>query len=278
MVAKFSDELSAYRLDQERRGLASSTIYRRTSDLRSFNRWLAPRSILEATEEDVQTFLDAKRLGVRTRYCWLSNLHSFYVFEVRRRKVKVDPTAEIIRPKLPRNLPRPIAESDLTYALEAAGVVMRCWLVLGAYAGLRCSEIARLTRSDVLDADGLLRIVGKGNVERLIPIHPEVMRALQVAGMPRSGHLFRRPRGGRFPDAMVSREIAVFFDGLDIDATAHQLRHYFGTNIYRACKDLRVTQELLGHASPTTTAIYTAFSRKDAAAAVLTLGIGQHFR
>lgn len=273
MVAKFSEELAAYRLDQERRGLSPRTIYRRATDLRGFNLWLQPRSALEATEDDVQRFLDGKRLAARTRYCWLSNLHSFYVFEMKRKKVRHDPTADIMRPKLPRNLPRPIAESDLAYGLEVAGTVMRAWLVLGAYAGLRCSEIARLTRADVLDADGLLRIVGKGNVERLIPIHPEVMQALKVAGLPRTGHLFRRPRGGRFPDAMVSREIAVFFDELDIDATAHQLRHYFGTNVYRACKDLRVTQELLGHASPTTTAIYTAFSRKDAASAVLALGM-----
>jgi integrase/recombinase XerC len=243
--------------------------------VRCFGRWLDPRSFTAACEEDVQRFLDERRISARTRYAYLSNLHCFYQCAIRCGLAVSDPTFTILRPKLPRYLPRPIGDGDLQVALATAGTVMRAWIVLGAYGGLRCAEIAKLQRGDVIEGERLLRIHGKGDKERFVPMHPEVEMALRVAGMPRSGPVFRRPRGGPFPPAMVSREISLFLRSVGIDATAHQLRHWFGTKTYQACRDIRVVQELLGHASPTTTAIYTAFSRDDAAAAVMALGLDE---
>jgi integrase/recombinase XerC len=209
----------------------------------------------------------------KTRYDWVSTLHGFYQCQLRAGQVTVDPTSEIIRPKLPRYLPRPISDADLTMALESAGTMMGAWLTLGAYAGLRCAEISKLQRHDVIDGEGLLLVHGKGNRDRLVPIHPQVTAALRLAGMPKAGHLFRRPRGGPFPPAMVSREGALFFDGLGIDATMHQLRHWFGSKTYQACRDIRVVQELMGHSDPKTTAVYTAFSQEGATAAVMAIGL-----
>lgn len=263
-----------------RRGLAPGTIKRRTSSLRSFARWLdvgvdfahqsADCTLWEATSRHVDRFLDGRKLSPRTRYHWLSHLHCFYVWAIDESLTDVDPTARIIRPKMARLLPRPISDGDLTMALESAPRVMYAWLCLAALAGMRCAEIAALDVDDVMLNDDLLRVKGKGGKERIVPMHPQVRAALEPL-LPRRGAVFRRPRGGRFPAAMVSREGSLFLAGLGIEATMHQLRHYFGSQALRACRDLRVVQELLGHASPTTTAIYTAFSRAAAKEAVLAL-------
>lgn len=251
-----------------RRNLAAGTIYKRRIVGRRFADWLHPRPLTAATPADVELFLDGRRIAPRTRYDWCSHLHMIYEWALRHDHATVDPTAMVIRPKVDRLLPRPIADDDLAEALRQAPTLMRAWLLLGSLAGLRVSEIAGLERSDLLEADMLLRILGKGRRERLVPLHAEVLDALRRCVLPRSGHLFVRPQGTPYPPAMVSREISLFLESVGIDATAHQLRHWFGTKTYRECRDLRTVQELLGHASPTTTAIYTAASPQDARIAV----------
>lgn len=265
--------LSAYRREMHRRGLAAPTIKRRMAALHSVEDWVAPRGILDATTEDIEAFLDARGdLHPRTRYDWISHLHCFYEWAAVRGLVGLDPTLAITRPKTPKLLPRPIPEPDLALALERADRLMAAWLTLAAYAGLRVSEIARLQRHDVLDAERLLRVHGKGGKDRMVPMADRVTRALDFFGMPRRGHLFTRPRGAPFPPAMVSREISLYLEGLGIDATAHMLRHRFATRAYRASRgDLRLVQEMLGHASPTTTAIYTAWDQEAGAAVVADL-------
>lgn len=267
-----AEMLYRWRLDQERRGLLPSTLVHRLSSLRCFAEWLQPATLLEATQEDVQLFLDARRIGSKTRYVWLSNLHSFYAFALAEELVDRDPTARITRPRLRRSLPRPISDADLAFALTAAADrQMRAWLILGAYAGLRCSEIAGLHREDFIDDLGVVRVVGKGRRERLVPIHPAVTEAVAPFRQQRP-RLFLRPMGGPWSPAMVSRAIALFFDDINVDATAHQLRHWFGTRAYMASHDIRVVQELMGHSSPTVTAGYAAYSLAGAADAVMALG------
>ena len=265
--------IDGWHIDQQRRGLMPSTITRRATMVRSFARWLDGKGLDQATEDDVQRFLDARRVGARTRYTWISALHCFYQWAVRHEGAASDPTADIVRPKLRRTLPRPISDADLAVALELAPAEIRVWLTLAAYAGLRCAEIAGLHRDDIIGDAGVLRVVGKGGRERLVPMHPLVVDALAAWPAPRgNGHLFRRPQGGPWPPALLSRRGSVFLHDIGIEATMHQLRHWFGTRTYQASKDLRVVQELLGHSSPTTTAIYTAFSSDDTRRAVLSLG------
>lgn len=258
--------------DQRRRGLLESTITRRRTDLTAFAR--EHGDLGRVTTEDVHTFLDARRgrdggpLTARSRHLWLSNLHAFYGWAVRTGRLERDPTADIDRPKLRRTLPRPIGDDDLAVAVMMAEPLMRCWVLLGALAGLRCAEIAGLERDDVLEGQGLLRIVGKGQRERMVPLHPDVLDALRVCGMPTRGAVFRRRSGGPWPAYAVSQAISRYLRDLGIDATAHQLRHWFGTNAYRVSRDIRVVQELLGHSSPVTTAGYTAFAQEAGSAVV----------
>lgn len=185
-----------------------------------------------------------------------------------------DPTARIIRPKKRRYLPRPAKTDQLREALEGRAesfVVGSLWPPIG----LRCQEVAGLDADDVLTEERLLRVTrGKGDKERMLPLHPEVAEALAALPMPGRGPVFRRPMGGAYNPWMVSQHFNKWLREAGVEATAHQLRHWFGTNVYQQTRDLRLTQEVLGHSEPQTTAVYCAFDRSQAAKAVGTLGFG----
>lgn len=257
--------IAAHLLHMRRRNLAHSTIDVRRRRLERFNAFAPLNS---ADSSDVERFLDSRQLGAKSTYDWLSHLSSFYRWAIDHGHLACDPTARVPRPRLRRNLPRPIDTGDLQVALEMATPEMRAWLSLMAFAGLRCVEVARLEVDSILWADKLLRVEGKGDRERLVPMHDEIARVLRSLHLPNRGRVFRRPRGGGYPAAQISREVSLYFTSLGMPETAHQLRHWFGTSIYRASRDLRVAQELLGHASPTTTAIYAEWSREEGRQAI----------
>jgi integrase len=168
-------------------------------------------------------------------------------------------------------------DADLVLALEKATPEMRCWLLLGAYEGLRCCEIAGLNREDILEDVGQLRVTqGKGGKERMLPLHPDVLAALQALPMRPTGALFRRPRClDRCPPYVVSQRISAYLVSIGLEHTgAHQLRHWFGVHTYRANADLLLVQKLLGHSSPGVTANYAAADPSHAAPTVNGLHIG----
>jgi integrase len=283
--ADTSAALAGHRLDQERRNLALTSIRTRDGMLRAFARWLNPRGLLEATREDVEAFLDGRGLAPNSRYAWISHLHGFYDWAADEGLIPTVPRRKIKRPKVHRNLPRPIGDADLAQALSQASTPMRAMLCLAAYQGLRCVEIAGLRREDVHEDRTpavLMVTTGKGGRERILALHPETLTALHRLPLPRSGWVFplqrvdRTSKGGRhFYDAAhrVSMAISVYLRGLDIPASAHMLRHWFGTSLYGATHDLRLTQELMGHQSPITTAGYTAWSPDAGATAIAALRV-----
>lgn len=272
--------ISGYVQYMKRRGFTQGTVTGREGALRAFAAWLHPRVILDASSSDIDLFLDTRKarthngpISSRTRYGWVSSLHSFYGWAIAHDVTDRDPTRTIDRPKLPRKLPRPISEADLTVALQCADRMMYVWLMLAAYAGLRCMEIGAMDVDWIL-IDGaivVLQITGKGNKQRMVPCHPLLVDALDAWGLPKSGPVFTRPRGGRWPAHEVSREGNYFLSGLGIKATMHMCRHRFGTQAYKACRDLRLVQELMGHSTPSVTAGYVAISNLDARNAVLAL-------
>lgn len=262
---------------QRRRGVLRSSIDKRDGCLRLFEDWLDPRGLFDASAADVETFLDGRRnrsgdgpISDRTRYAWISHLHAFYSWAQRRELTEADPTVSIDRPRMRLHLPRPIGEAELHEALDGArnDPQLAAWLALMAFGGLRCAEVATLDREDVLDHEGVMRVVGKGNRERLVPIHPRVAEALSRYGMPRFGPIFCREDGSRWLPYQVSHRVRRHLERLGIDATAHQLRHRFGTYAYRATRDLRTVAEVMGHSSVITTQGYVAYSRTEAKAAV----------
>lgn len=265
--------LSDFAAHQERRGLLASSIKRRDSDLRKFARWLEPRSLVDATTEDVNLFIGSRDWNARTSYAFLSHLHTFYLWAIRNGFTLDDPTADVDRPKMRVGLPRPVTDDDLCLLISQASPTMRAWIVLGAFAGLRCAEIAGLHREDVIESEGYLRVMGKGRKERIVPIHPLVTEHLRAAGLPRRGPLFRTQSGAQVQPYRVSQQIGAFMRSCSVDASAHQLRHWFGTRSYQACQDVLAVGALMGHANPATTAVYAQFSDRVARTAVLALSL-----
>jgi len=260
--------IMAYLRDQRRANLSRATIVRRRSCVFTLMRWLDPKHLRDCTDEDIAVMLDERNVAPRTRYHWISHLHSFCSGAVAHGHLSPDPTATLIRPRLPQLLPRPISDADLAMALACACPMMRAWLCLGALAGLRCAEIANLDASDVLIAQGLIRVYGKGGKERLVPLHDDIVDALRAADARKHGPLWPEVTPAR-----LSKLGNEYLAGLGIDDTMHSLRHWFGTKTYAECKDIRVVQELLGHASPTTTAMYAAWDQSRARATVARIAL-----
>lgn len=268
-----SEAVSAFIVHLHRRGLAHSTIAKRERRLNSLAFHLHPRPLIDATRDDIHAYLDTcAHLAPRSLHVLIGDIASFYRWAHADGIIDADPTANVIRPRVPRYLPRPVTDAQLATILGGAGDPMRCWLTLAAYAGLRTMEIAHLDGADVLLDDAMIRVVGKGRRERILPAHPAVVSELRRCRPPSSGPVFVRPLSGNpwtphHLGAAMNRHIR----DCGVDATAHQLRHWFGSRVHAHCGDLRVTQELLGHSSPETTAIYAAWSRSDARAAVAAL-------
>lgn len=264
--------LVEYRRECVRRRLAASSIDKRMSVLVRTELSVG-RPLVEATVEELRRWLDGRRTSARTQYAYVSHLAAFYRWAILEEHATVDPTLRIVRPRVRVGLPRPIATHDLEILIEqASSSSLRAMLYLGAHAGLRCMEIAGLDGPDVMfhhDPPVIVVVHGKGGKQRVIPIGPALLTALAAHGVPRSGPVFRRPDGDRHPAWQVSQLLRAHMHGCGVDASAHQLRHAFATAVYRRSGgDLRMTQELLGHSSPSTTAIYTAWSQERAAVVV----------
>lgn len=270
--------MAEYRRDLQRRGLAKSSIDVRLRILRRLEDWLQ-RPLDDITTDEIEVWLDELGLADRTRYAYVSHVACYFKWAVLTKRCGSDPTLEIVRPKMGRLLPRPISDGDLIVAMQCAPPKMRAWLALGAYGGLRCQEIAFLERSEVQEQHSppiLVVLHGKGRKQRVVPLAEDVETALRVYGLPSSGPVFPHPSNPKIPIApwRVSHDIGRYLKDLGIQATAHQLRHWFGTNVYGRTGDLRLTQELLGHSNPSVTAGYAQWSPEKAAKVVRTLSVG----
>lgn len=265
------------------------------ADVAAHIRWMRLRGLSEATVEHRRKVLrlliaHAGRplldLDAATLDAWQSTLGMLSLETQRSYKVQVrgyyawatdeahlldtNPAAVLIIPKVPRGLPRPISERDLERALREAPPMIRVWLELAAFAGLRAKEIAALERHDVLDEQTPPALVlhGKGARMRLVPLAPRPLRSLLEFGMPARGRLWwinGRPVSAK----RLSKLTNGFLHRIGIPDTLHQLRHRFATQALRANGgDIRQVQELMGHASPATTAIYTLIDPSAAAPTV----------
>lgn len=276
-IAADTDELVArFTIIQRRRGLMDSTIGTRRQKLLLLAEFLYPKGLLDAEREDIEQFLDERSLGSRTRYHYISHYATFYDAMVEDERIDKDPTAYLHRPRMRIALPRPISDDDLADAIAQAPPVIAAALTLAAYQGLRAKEIAQLEREDIIDTNDppMLHVrEGKGGRDRVLPLHPDVMPALRRADMPKTGRVLQRPRGGGFPATAMSKTVNDYLHEQGIDATLHQLRHWFGTKTYQATRDLRLVQALLGHASPTSTAVYAQYAIEGAEPAVAGLKI-----
>jgi integrase/recombinase XerC len=260
------------------RRLSAHTIYDRSRVLHRL-RLALPVPLLEATADHLAAWRESlSHLSAHAIATYCGHAQQFYRWAAAEGLIAASPAEGLPMPSRPRRLPRPIAEKDLMAALAAAPPRVRPWLVLAGWCGLRAREIAYLRREDILDRAQppvllVTELAAKGGRERIVPLSAFVLAELQAARLPLSGWAFPRADGQPGPNQpwQVSRLCNEVLHEAGVAATLHQLRHRYGSQVYAISKDLRLTQELLGHASPTTTAGYAAWDPGGGAAAVESL-------
>lgn len=258
----------------ERRGYSNRTITAYREHITNWGNFLDKHNIKIPGAAEAEAFLDRPELSASTRSCYASWLSAFTRWATLEGIYPTDPMRKIHRPFVPTQIPKVISEADLEVALASAGPRMHLWLLLGAKCGLRCKEIAGVHTQDLyLDANPATLTVSnpKGRRQRTVPLNDEVVTALRDYPV-RAGYLFPGGWGAKFINpSTVSGKFTEFFQGLGIDATGHALRHRYGTRAYALSKDIRLVQDLLGHRSPVTTAIYTHLDHDESARVVAQL-------
>jgi integrase/recombinase XerD len=266
------------------RGLSQNTLAAYRADLTALARWLEERHIgVTATSRvDLLGFIAWRvECGARPRSTarQLSSFRRFFRFLVRENAVSDDPTAQIAMPKIGRSLPRSLTEDEVEALLAAPAVTDplghrdRTMLEVLYATGLRVSELVNLKHTQVNANQGVIRIVGKGNRERLIPLGDESVRWLaEFAKGPRAEILLERQTEYMFPTRRGDRMTRQAFwhiikryaqkAGVQKDLSPHTLRHAFATHLLNRGADLRVVQMLLGHSDLSTTQIYTHVARE----------------
>ncbi|MDQ2916350.1 MAG: site-specific tyrosine recombinase XerD [Pseudomonadota bacterium] len=266
-------------------GLAASSLSSYRRDLTGWCAWLAKRNVplLAVGRGDFEQWLadqfqaKAKATSVARR---LSALRRFYRFQLQRGAIGEDPTLRVRAPKKPRRLPKLLSEAQVETLLEAPdtttqlGLRDRAMLETLYATGLRVSELTGLKLSQVAHDAGVVRVVGKGSKERLVPMGDEavawISRYLRevrpaLAGVGKRDELFLTQRHGPLTRqafwALVKR-YAVRAGLPRAALSPHVLRHAFATHLLNHGADLRVVQLLLGHADITTTTIYTHVARE----------------
>lgn len=212
------------------------------------------------TFDELVVWLAAHEWKPTTRRVCNTSIRQFWAWMIETERTTSSPAAKLPRVKMPRPKPRPAPESDFHLALSISDRRARLAIMLAGYCGMRRFEIAKARREDMVeDLIGYsLRIVGKGSHERIVPLPDEIVAEIKRV---ESGWLFPSTRasdGGRPISPWWLGKIVT--RNLPGDLTTHTLRHRFGSVAYNRTKDLRAVQELLGHAKPETTAIYTEVS------------------
>lgn len=272
-------------LADERR-LSALTVDAYERDTRQFLQFLtghcgdAPglSDIAELRPADLRAFLAFRRgngAGARTLGRGLAGVRSFLRYLERRGLVNAAAAAALKAPRAPRALPKPLTAVDARKVASGAGqLAEEPWIAarnaavftLLYGAGLRISEALGLLGSQVADMrQGALRITGKGGKTRLVPVLPVTVEAVAEYQRLCPWHveadkpLFRGARGGALQPAIIQREMKRMRSALNLPETAtpHALRHSFATHLLGRGGDLRAIQELLGHASLSTTQVYT---------------------
>jgi len=244
---------------------SEGTIYLRSWQLRRFSQAFRGRNPWELTESDIETYMGTLDMARRTKRSMLTTIRQFYKFGMRKGLVKIDPTLYIESiPDVPGQ-PRPAADTDIRDALDRADDRTKLMIFLGAYCGLRRSEIARVHTSDVVRRpDGaFLKVMGKGQKPRTVPITPlmaSMISDIEPGWVFPSWHRGMVNSDGKTCDehlqpARVGELVRL---ALPTGVTTHMLRHRYASTFYAQSHDLRATQTVLGHRNVNTTQVYTA--------------------
>lgn len=273
------DAIDGWALWMDARGRAAGSIRQMRWLLRDLATTYANRSPWRLTTEDLYTWYAKPSWGSKTRHGARSTVRSFYGWACKAGRTKRNPALDLEPVTTQKSLPRPAPEDVIEAALAAADDRMRLMIALGAYAGLRDAEIAGLRWDDITGEQ--LAVTGKGNKRRNISMHKAVVAPLLASERERrdrgeagvgfartaagSAFVFPGRFGGPISPSRVSQLLSA---ALGPGYSGHQLRHRFATRVLDATGDLASVQELLGHASPETTRIYSKVSTRRLSQAV----------
>lgn len=262
------------------RNLAQNTLLSYRRDLQTLSEWLALREVtlLQAQTMDLQAFLAERQEGgykATSSARLLSAMRRLFQYLYREKQRSDDPTALLSSPKLPQRLPKDLSEAQVGRLLQAPDSQQpmelrdKAMLEVLYATGLRVSELVGLTISDVSLRQGVVRVIGKGNKERLVPLGEEAIYWLEQFieyGRPwlMNGRtldvLFPSRRAQKMTRQTFWHRIKHYAQLAEIDSeklSPHVLRHAFATHLLNHGADLRVVQMLLGHSDLSTTQIYT---------------------
>ena len=264
-------------------GLSSNTLAAYRRDMQGFLQWLQAQSLTleHAGENDVQAYFadrfDQTRASTANRR--LTVLRRFYQWALREKHVSTDPTLKLLTAKQAPRLPQTLSEAQVEALLAAPntetplGLRDRAMLELLYASGLRVSELVGLPMLSLNLREGVLRITGKGNKERLVPFGEEAADSLQnylsqsrpvLLGKQNSSAVFVTQQGTAMSRVMfwkLIKKYALLAD-VHVPLSPHTLRHAFATHLLNHGADLRAVQMLLGHSDISTTTIYTHVARE----------------
>lgn len=261
------------------RGLSQNTLAAYGRDLKGFANWLTKEkntTLLHAQFSHIQAYMGFNgKKAASSMARAVSSLRRFYRYQLREGRIQEDPTALIDPPKLSKPLPSTLSESQVEALLSAPdtndpiGLRDRAMIELLYAAGLRVTELVSLEYVSINLQQGVVRVMGKGNKERLVPMGDEAVNWIQqymddarpeiMQGKGISAQLFVTKRGGGMTRQafwyLIKRHALSV--GIRQKLSPHTLRHAFATHLLNHGADLRVVQLLLGHSDLSTTQIYT---------------------
>ncbi len=265
-------------------GLSENTLAAYRTDLRNFYHWLSQRQghaseayLVSCQQKDIQDYLgelQQREISSRSQARLLSSLRRFYNYLLRQKVIESDPVALIASPRLGRPLPDSLSEEDVENLLQAPdtstelGMRDRVLLEVLYATGMRVSELVGLSLPQLNTREGLVRITGKGNKDRLVPLGEEALQWLEkylldarpaLLGNKQTDAVFVTNRGAAMTRQAFWYRLKHYASqaGIESHLSPHTLRHAFATHLLNHGADLRVVQMLLGHSSLSTTQIYT---------------------
>jgi integrase/recombinase XerD len=267
------------------KGLAENSILAYQNDVDKLKEFASASSKLpdQLSYNDLKQFLSTLfdlGLSARSQARIISGIKQFYGFLILENLVKVDPSELLEQPKLGRKLPEVLTIEEIDALLNAIdlskneGHRNRAMLETLYSCGLRVSELVGLRFSDLFFEEGFIRVIGKGNKERLVPVSPQVQKEIDIYQQHIRNHLniqkgsenivFLNRRGAQLTRVMVFTIIKNLAEsiGLKKNISPHTFRHSFATHLIEGGANLRAIQEMLGHESITTTEIYTHLDQR----------------
>jgi integrase/recombinase XerD len=266
------------------KNFSNKTVEAYIHDIKALEDFLKDKNIETATSEDIQLFLislSKKNISVRSQARILSGIKSFYCYLLYEGVVSDDPTRLIDTPKIGRHLPEVLSIPEIDAIFQAIdlsepeGHRNKAILEVLYGCGLRVSELVNLQLSQLRfhEDEQYLRVVGKGDKERLVPISKAAQKAIELYLETRNSLpikkeaeniVFLNRRGNKLSREMIFIIVKKLTQlaGIKKNVSPHTFRHSFATHLVKAGADLRAVQEMLGHESITTTEIYTHLDRK----------------